>query len=155
MPKNLSIQLCNIVLLLGVLLMPGCSKDSTASSKNAAMQPTVDMAPSGTTKAEVQEKSRAPDPKGGPKNTTATRNNSVLRITADMVPLGTAKREVQEKFGAPDRTGGSKEDGIEMWVYYNDLSKLPSGEYLGGLKILFQNDKVAKVLPIYTQLDRR
>jgi hypothetical protein len=79
------------------------------------------------------------------------RNNSTPLpppLREDLVKPGMSTREVEVLIGKPERVVSELENGLEAWTYYEHEDNLSPGIQLGGLTVVFKDEKVHKVMPI-------
>ena len=69
-------------------------------------------------------------------------------LREDLIKPDMSTAEVEKLLGNPERVVSEPENGLVGWTYYEHEGNLSPGIQLGGLTVVFKDDRVHKVLPI-------
>lgn len=71
------------------------------------------------------------------------------KLVEGIVKEGMSQFDVINLLGTPGRFVEDTEHAMEAWTYYEDIDDISPETDIGGLTIVFQGQKVIKVMPIY------
>lgn len=70
-------------------------------------------------------------------------------LVEGLITEGMSQFDVMNLLGTPDRFVEYTEHAMEAWKYYEKIDDISPETEIGGLTIVFQGQKVIKVMPIY------
>jgi len=80
---------------------------------------------------------------------TAVEKKPHKKLDGNSIVIGMNIDNVKEILGEPERAVQDKENRLLGWTFYEKQENLISGNQVGGLTIVFKDDVVVKIMPIY------